>query len=78
MMEARFTLEKRDGRTVLVKDSDSTSRCTIMFGGSLCGEKVEPYNVFKQVKGGCISQDLNNNIRRDILLMLLRRMFGLM
>jgi hypothetical protein len=42
-LESKYTLTKRGSRTVSVRGSGSTSRCTLMLGASMTGKKLPPY-----------------------------------
>ena len=60
-LESKYTLTKRGSRTVAVRGSGSTSRCTLMLGVSMDGRKLPPYIVFKGEKKGRIAGEFNNS-----------------
>jgi DDE superfamily endonuclease len=45
--EPVFTYAKRGSRTVSIKGTDSSQRCTVMLGGNLAGGKLLPFIIFK-------------------------------
>jgi hypothetical protein len=62
---ANIILVKRGSKTVSVKGADSTSRCNIMIGASLRGEKVQPHTVLQGVNVGCTSQEFKQQHKED-------------
>jgi transposase-like protein len=55
------TYAPRGSRTVAIKGSDSSSRCTVMLGASMAGEKLPPFLIFKgkNNRSGHIKRELN-------------------
>ena len=60
-MESVYTYADCGSRTVSVKAVDSSNRCTVMLAGSLTGEKVIPYIVFKgkDTRGSTVKKEIN-------------------
>ena len=56
-MVGKVTLADKGLRTVSVKSSGSSSRCTILLGVTMDGSKLPPFIIFKGKQGGRISRE---------------------
>jgi DDE superfamily endonuclease len=57
--DSKKTLSRRGLRSIIVTQSESSQRCTVMIGVSGSGHKFPPYLIFKGKSTGRIVQDLN-------------------
>ena len=59
-MVSGMTLSGQGDRTVSIKKSGSSSRCTVLLGVTLSGDKLPPMIIFKGQPNGRIAREWNN------------------
>ena len=56
-MTGAITLANRGSRTISVRTSGSSSRCSVLLGVTMSGEKLPPFIVFKGKPNGRIARE---------------------
>jgi DDE superfamily endonuclease len=59
-MAGNMTLADRGSRTVSMKTTGSSNRCTVLLGVSMSGDKLPPFVVFKGTRDGRIARQLQS------------------